>query len=549
MRRDPYRFRRINYWLHFKLLIVCTLGACTRPQQLNSRQGDIVETEETLLVPEVQTPEEQEAARLDALYNPWNLAAPSLSSDGLGIWRQAEVAHVKPGLDTLATRMALLDYASHSVRLQTFILTGDETGQAFANKLIELARRGVNVTLLLDDTTAIFKGSQNLYFYLTSHGIKVHGYRPVWIQIANNPGLFAGILADEAGIEERFGNVLSTAQIKNHRFHEKMMIVDAEVPGRGIAMIGGTNIANEYYNIQASPSELKWRDQDIVVRGEELVVDLASGFESNLGDITTINKNSSFSDKVDELVSGARGLFGRDRAVGIELRPFAMQQLQNALARNVPLDWTRSNVRMIHHRPLHKEFHAESRFLSAIDQAQREVTIINPYFIPSEAMVRSLINAGRRGVRVRLLTNSRDAGDSAPVQDVGRTFYKELIVQTLPSNAGYQSVPIEIHEWGGHAAFKNGYSTLHAKYAIIDRQIVLIGSFNLDPRSQVFNSEVLLESDDRLLVARLIEQYNEDSGPGFSSLVSEEIAEGYISGGTDLEKLRRKTLSMFKVFL
>lgn len=549
MRRDPYRFKRINYLLHLKLAMACTLGACSRPQQVDNRQGDVVETEETLLVPVSRTPEEIEAARLEALYNPWNFPAPALHADGLGTWRQAEVAHVKPGLDALATRMALLDYASHSVRLQTFVLTGDETGQALANKLIELAGRGIKVTLLLDDTTAIFKGSQNLYFYLTSHGIKVHGYRPVWMQIANNPGILTGLFDNSTAIEDRFGSALSVAQIKNHRFHEKMMIVDAEVPGRGIAMVGGTNIANEYYNIQATSADLKWRDQDIVVRGEELVVDLARGFEANLGDIITINKNSSFSDKVEDLVSGARGLFGRDRAAGIELRPAAMQQVEAAVARNVPLVWTGSNVRMIHHRPLHKEFNAESRFLSAIDQAQREVTIVNPYFIPSDAMMKSLINAGRRGVRVLLLTNSRDAGDSQPVQDVGRTFYKELIVQTLPSNAGYQSVPIEIHEWGGHAAFKNGYSTLHAKYAIFDRQYALIGSFNLDPRSQVFNNEVLMETDNRLLVGRLIDQFNQDSGPGFASLVSEEIAQGYISGGTDLDKLRRKTLSMFKVFL
>ncbi|MEY4632113.1 MAG: hypothetical protein RIQ81_2233 [Pseudomonadota bacterium] len=549
MRRDPYRFQRTNYWLHCKLAIICLLGACSRPQHVASDEGRIDETEETQLAPSPPSPEQLEAARLDALYNPWNLPEPVLSNDGLGTWRQAEIAHVKPGEDGLTTRMALLDYASHSVRLQTFVLNGDETGQAIANKLIELAGRGVKVSLLVDDTTAIFKGSQNLYFYLTSHGVRVHGYRPVWMQVANNPGLFTGLFDNESAIENRFGQVITVAQLKNHRFHEKMMIVDAEVPGRGIAMVGGTNVANEYYGIVAKPDELKWRDQDIVIRGEDVVVDLARGFEANLGDIATINKNSSFSDKVEGWVSGARGLFGQDKATGIELRPAAMNQVANVASRNVPLVWTTSNARMIHHRPLHKEFNVESRYLKAINEARHEVILVNPYFIPSEAMMTAMINACRRGVRVRLLTNSRESGDSAPIQDVGRTFYKELIVQTLPSNGGYQTVPIEIHEWGGHPVFKNGYSTIHAKYAIIDRQMALIGSFNLDPRSQVFNNEVVIDTDNRLLVSKLIDQFNKDSGPGFASLVTEEIAQGYISGGTDLDRLRRKTLSMFKVFL
>jgi len=75
-----------------------------------------------------------------------------------------------------------------------------------------------------------------------------------------------------------------------------------------------------------------------------------------------------------------------------------------------------------------------------------------------------------------------------------------------------------------------------------------VGSYNLDPRSQVFNNEVVVETDDRLLVARLIEQFNKDVAPGYSSIVTPQEIANY-NVGTDLEKMRVKVLSMFKVFL
>ena len=58
----------------------------------------------------------------------------------------------------------------------------------------------------------------------------------------------------------------------------------------------------------------------------------------------------------------------------------------------------------------------------------------------------------------------------------------------------------------------------------------------------------MIETDDRLLVARLIEQFTHDSGPGFASLVTPQELAGF-DASADLDKIRVKVLSMFKVFL
>lgn len=544
MRRLLNENTKVRWLLHFKLAAACTVAACSRPEPVVNQGFDDQPTLGEMI------PRDPVAAALEILqgfYNPWNLPPVDLMLDGLGNWHDTEVAHIRPGLDALTTRMSLLDFAQKSVRLQTFIMKGDETGQAFANKLIELTGRGVDVQILLDDATIPFKGSQNIYLYLTSHGVKVHGYRPVWMQLGNNSG-WLGNIFNGGGSSGNAGQLIDFATRKNHRYHEKIMVVDAEIPGRGVVMMGGTNIANEYYNIKVKPDELLWRDQDILVRGDGVVADLARAFDANLADITEFNKNSSFSDAVEGAVSSARGVFGSGRAIGVDLDPGALQQVAAASSRVVQLQWSRANARMIHHSPLKKEFRIEQRLQAAIQSARKEVILVNPYFIPSKEMMAALIASARRGVQIHILTNSILAGDSPSVQEVGRLFYRNLMYETSTARGGAQSVPIAIHEWGGDPEFKNGFGTLHAKYAVFDRQLAHVGSFNLDPRSEVFNNEVIVETDDRLLVARLVEQFTNDSGAGFASVVTPVDFSSY-NAGTDLEKLRRKVLTMFKVFL
>ena len=118
------------------------LWSCGGPKKINNTgevdQEDLKKRAEEQARIQEEYAESQEIARLNALYNPWRLPKPALAQDGLGIWRQSQVAYVRPGYDALKSRMALLDGATRSVRVQTFIMSGDEVGQAFANKLIEL---------------------------------------------------------------------------------------------------------------------------------------------------------------------------------------------------------------------------------------------------------------------------------------------------------------------------------------------------------------------------------------------------------------------------
>ena len=109
--------------------------------------------------------------------------------------------------------------------------------------------------------------------------------------------------------------------------------------------------------------------------------------------------------------------------------------------------------------------------LAAIYEAEDELLISTPYFVPDEALVTALKSAAMRGVSVKLMVPEKN--DSRMVHHASRAYYEELLV-----------CGVEIHQ------FKGGL--LHTKCALVDRSTVLFGTVNLDMRSVWLNFEVTL---------------------------------------------------------
>ena len=118
------------------------------------------------------------------------------------------------------------------------------------------------------------------------------------------------------------------------------------------------------------------------------------------------------------------------------------------------------------------------RYLKAFAGARRSIYVAHGYFLPDHGVVRAIIAAARRGIRVRLLLAGRS--DVPFARAATRSLYGRLLA------AG-----VQIHEWSD--------SVLHAKLATIDGRRLLVGSFNLDPFS-LANLEALVEVDDTPVV-------------------------------------------------
>lgn len=122
-------------------------------------------------------------------------------------------------------------------------------------------------------------------------------------------------------------------------------------------------------------------------------------------------------------------------------------------------------------------------FTSLIHMAQKNITIVNPYFVPDDALTTAITSAARRGVKVVMINS--EAMDQWMVGHAQRSFYEVLL------KAG-----VAIHLY-------NAPILLHSKFMVLDDELATIGSSNLDIRSFTLNLEITLISYDPKVVKEL----------------------------------------------
>jgi putative cardiolipin synthase len=161
------------------------------------------------------------------------------------------------------------------------------------------------------------------------------------------------------------------------------------------------------------------------------------------------------------------------------------------------------------------------------DQANEEVIILSPYFVPGKEGVKYLTRLREKGVRVRILTNSLASTDVSIVH-AGYARYRKALLR-----AG-----VELHELDMHISKEerksyrkhkvgNSKSSLHAKAFVIDRSTVFIGSMNLDPRSIQQNTEIGVVIHSAGLGAAIAGAYDKNIDKAAFRLELRATASGY----------------------
>lgn len=144
---------------------------------------------------------------------------------------------------------------------------------------------------------------------------------------------------------------------------------------------------------------------------------------------------------------------------------------------------TDSNVKaafIIRDNILHRR-DIEEAYLRAIQAAKSEILIANAYFIPGRKFRKALLDAARRGVKVKLLLQGRK---EYFLMFATHAFYREFL------NNG-----IEIFEYRK--------SFMHSKVAVIDELWATIGSSNIDPFSLLLAREANIIIKDQAFASEL----------------------------------------------
>jgi putative cardiolipin synthase len=144
--------------------------------------------------------------------------------------------------------------------------------------------------------------------------------------------------------------------------------------------------------------------------------------------------------------------------------------------------------------------------LQLIGQARSDLLIISPYFVPGKDMLQAFSSARARGVRIRVLTNSLASND-APVAHVGYARHRETLLkmgielyELRSEQTSFGSVFGSTGSSGGGSGAGSGTGSvtgesramLHSKVLVMDGRLLVVGSMNLDLRSQLQNTEIAL---------------------------------------------------------
>ena len=389
------------------------------------------------------------------------------------------------GQEAFLARAALAESAERTLDLQYYIVSEDATATLLLYRALRAAQRGVRVRLLIDD---MYAGGRDfdLATFAAHPNVQVRVF---------NPFLRRGPL----GISQLLEFIGDSSRL-NRRMHNKLWIAD-----NAAAVVGGRNLGDAYF---AAQGESDFADLDLLAAGP-VVAEVSRSFDEYW--------NSEWAVPIAAFVGESPGVVQLDlilsqmaaRAARFRETEYARTLRATELGRLVRdgrFLLVPARATAIYDKPAKPQSEAaegEGNIVpvlrNMIEAAQQEVSLVSPYFIPSERGIGVLGALARRGVRVRALTNSLASTD-VPVVHAGYARHRaRLLARGVKL---HELRPGSARSGSARPGLSSGAS-LHAKAVVVDRRFVLVGSMNLDPRSRRSNTEVAVLVESEVLGAQL----------------------------------------------
>jgi phosphatidylserine/phosphatidylglycerophosphate/cardiolipin synthase-like enzyme len=346
-------------------------------------------------------------------------------------------------LDNVQARRWLLEAiaaATGRIHLQVYMASDDDIGRQVEAALVQAARRGVGVRLLVDSL----------------HGL--HGSLG-----ARNPLLER--LGAQPGIELRVSRPITelpSLQDLKQRDHRKLVVVDNR-----LALLGGRNLSHEYYTgfdeVPLTPRsmwrEVPWLDAGARVRGPAV-----AALEHSFLDAWT----------------GEGGV--------------AFDVATPAAAGTTP-------ARVVIHRGLRDAATLEA-YLAIIETARSQLQVVNGFPLMLEIQ-HALLRALRRGVRVRTLFGHLTPRHGGQTFDGPWVHARSAATSLVHSRVdALVAAGAECHEFtlgprpGWAADLGAVQSHVHAKAMCADGRVCAVGSANMDITGGYWETELLLVVED-----------------------------------------------------
>ncbi|MBC7658924.1 MAG: phospholipase D family protein [Chitinophagaceae bacterium] len=382
------------------------------------------------------------------------------------------------GSDAFEARVALIESAVTSLDLQYYIWHRDRTGMALWSKVLNAAERGVRVRLLLDDMN--LGKDRSFLAQLDRHpNIEIRLYNPT-----SSDGTGLGAIGRNLQIIFDFDQM-------NHRMHNKVLVAD-----ESFAIVGGRNIGDEYFDLKRDKN---FRDLDMLAAGK-VCKEFSREFDAFWSSAVTFglkeDGNVLATARSDEwaAIRKTLNLEQKSKVTTVLLnqpKPGAAPVTVGSLSKQ--LIWAPAKAVFDSPQGDAQKKQLEDE-LRKVPEAKREFLIESAYFIPPKNFLKQVGNLSKKGVKVRILTNSLMSNDVL-IAHAGYSNKREAVLSSGAELYEWRNsfVKVETVKREGVYASRAG---LHSKTFVVDRRYLFVGSMNLDPRSIRLNTEsgLLIES-------------------------------------------------------
>ena len=391
---------------------------------------------------------------------------------------------LEDGGGSLVIRAWLCENAVETIDIQYFIFSTDNVGLIAIDYLVKAADRGVKVRILVDDIMV----DANIKDVLT-----LNSHENISIKLYN-PGMNFG-----KNIFSKIKKIATDFRGVNQRMHNKTFIVDKKV-----VITGGRNVADEYFDYD---HEYNFRDRDVLLFGK-ITKDVNASFSEFWNSKLSVDVNE-LADSDGEIEDSAL-VFEKLHQYACNPENFWPQirsQIENlpivfeTMKKSDRLVWV-DDVIFVSDEPgkndglngLGGGGYSTTALIKLVKNAKHTIEIQTPYLITSDLSQQLFREAVNRGVKIRILTNSLGSTDNVEAFSSYQTDRDKLL-----------DTGVEIYEFRPDAAERIRIMTgelqstlanapifgLHAKSMVVDGDITVIGTFNLDPRSANLNTECI----------------------------------------------------------
>ena len=383
------------------------------------------------------------------------------------------------GVDGLLLRLELIKAAQRSLELQYYIFHGDGSGRLITEALAQAAGRGVRVRVLVDDA-AMVAGDDQLFALAGQPNVEIRVFNP-WRYRGHN-----GFL--------RGAEYLFSGRRLDYRMHNKLFVADD-----AIALLGGRNIADEYFQVDP---QLQFADDDVLAAGPVVKL-LAGAFEEFWNSEAAVPAQAlqPAKDTGPQAATVVAQRITTPQWASIEASHYEQkladgEPLASVLSGATALSWASAEV--VCDSPDKGKKVAEGERVSGlmfppvekeIRATKSELTIVTPYLVPTEGEFRLLLERRAAQVNVRILTSSLEDTDSLAAQ-AGYMHYRVPLLESGAQLYELRNRPQSPRGTGQSATLsKYGNYSLHAKLLVFDRSAIFVGSMNYDQRSRRLNTE------------------------------------------------------------